>query len=264
MGVASASFWEGVEYWAMAGVTLGVIGEFVADFTRLSKSTRWKRSIEKWSALLLIVALLIELAATVKTNNISSLAGANLNLRAQQATEAAARLGVKTDTLTALVIQKTTEADSAIKNLQSASDRASAAIAQANAQVRNVAGEAQKLQQAAGRHVTPEQKRTLKKLLQGSHIEVRLGSDSLPEPIGYRDELIDALQQAGVKVIEKFENVCLGSCPRGITLRAYRNDPNAVLLLRAMNAAALPNLVVLPGDMPSQISIKVNMNPYIP
>ena len=70
--ISSASFWEDVEYCAMGAVMLGVVGEYTADFTPLKSSAHWKPLVDKWSTLLLIAALAIELVATVRANDINN------------------------------------------------------------------------------------------------------------------------------------------------------------------------------------------------
>ncbi len=96
---SSADFWESVEYSAMCLVFIGVVGEILADFSRISKSEYWKEMVGKWSAILLAIALAIELFATVKTNNINDAKIAELYLDA-------GRLGITIDGLHNFVEKK--------------------------------------------------------------------------------------------------------------------------------------------------------------
>jgi hypothetical protein len=117
--MSTASFWESVEYWSLGAVTLGVMGEYSADFTRLKKSEYWKHRVEKWSTLLVIVALAVELLATVKTNSINNLTIADLGKKAQEAAQLAGQLGVKVDELPTFVAQKKVEIGGQIDDLKS-------------------------------------------------------------------------------------------------------------------------------------------------
>ena len=110
--LASASFWEFVEYCAMGAVFLGVFGEAIAD--RMRAYWRWKHTTKKWSEGLLITALAVELLATVRTNSINNLAIADLGVKAQQATELAGKLGAKVDELPSFVAQKIKEVNNQI------------------------------------------------------------------------------------------------------------------------------------------------------
>jgi alkylhydroperoxidase/carboxymuconolactone decarboxylase family protein YurZ len=93
----------------MGAVTAAVIGEYSAD--RIKKYSPWKGRTEKWSARFLILALAVELFATVKTNTINNLAIADLSNKAQQAAALAGRLGAKVDDLNDFVEKKEKMAD---------------------------------------------------------------------------------------------------------------------------------------------------------
>lgn len=115
--ISAARFWEAVEYGAMVGVTIGVAGEYVADFTSVAKSKFWRRRIGKWSTLLLIFALAIELVAVVRTNIISNHAVADLGNQAEQAAKLAGDLGVTVDNLGNFVKTKQAEAKKILDHL---------------------------------------------------------------------------------------------------------------------------------------------------
>ena len=111
--IASASFWERVEYCAMGAVFLGVLGESVAD--RMRAYWSWKHITKKWSERLLLMALAVELLATVRANSINNLTIADLGNRAQQAAALAGQLGVKVDELPSFVAQKKKEVNDLIE-----------------------------------------------------------------------------------------------------------------------------------------------------
>ena len=120
----SASFWEGLEYFAMALVLLGAIGETAAEFTSLRTSERWKRPTEIFSGMLIIVGLALEFPATMKTNSINSRQIADLQYQTQQEAVLAGRLGARVDTLKYFVDRKSGDVDTAIASLNSAEHRA--------------------------------------------------------------------------------------------------------------------------------------------
>jgi hypothetical protein len=59
--------WEAVEVVGAVVVTIGVIGEYIANFTKLPKGRSRKKQWEKRSTLILIVGLAIELVGLVTT-----------------------------------------------------------------------------------------------------------------------------------------------------------------------------------------------------
>jgi hypothetical protein len=83
--LSSLSFWEGVEYAATAVVILGVIGEFIADFTKVSSDKEKSHRIAKLSTLILIGGLAFELIGLVRTSQLSGQTIARLNESAQKA-----------------------------------------------------------------------------------------------------------------------------------------------------------------------------------
>jgi hypothetical protein len=110
--ISPASFWESVEYWAMGSVTVGVIGEYAAE--QIPKYSPWKHRTEKWSARLLILALAVELLATIRANSINNFAVGDLGNKAQQAAKLAGQLGAKVDELPSFVAQKEKEVNEQI------------------------------------------------------------------------------------------------------------------------------------------------------
>lgn len=59
-----ADFWEQVDYIGLFLVFVGVVLESLVEFTGLIKSSGWKSTIGKLSALVLIVGLALELIAS--------------------------------------------------------------------------------------------------------------------------------------------------------------------------------------------------------
>ena len=99
----------------MAAVTVAVIGEYVGE---RKKYSRWRGRVKKWSEHLLILALAVELLATVKTNTINNLTIAELAKKAQDAAKLAGQLGVKVDELPAFVAQKKADIGGQIDDLK--------------------------------------------------------------------------------------------------------------------------------------------------
>src|SRR5258707_14270602 len=83
--------WELAEYFFAGLVTIGCLGEFIAEFTdwfTRGKDDRKKR-LEKFSTLLLVGALAFELLCLVKTNQLSGRIIGSLNELATGADEKA-------------------------------------------------------------------------------------------------------------------------------------------------------------------------------
>ena len=90
-GSSWLAFWEFVEISGAIIVTAGVVGEYVANFTKLVKGKSRKARLEKISTLILIFGLAIELVGLVATSHAFNLEVAKANLEAKQAgTNAAA------------------------------------------------------------------------------------------------------------------------------------------------------------------------------
>ena len=160
--ITSASFWESIEYCAMVGVTIGVIGEYIAEFTKVSKSDLWKPRVNKGATLLLILALSVELAATVRANGINNRTIADLQNQAEQATKLAGQLGVSVGSLADFVKQKSGKIDAAISSLNAATESAQSRVSALASHV-------------AGRRLSPKQIRDLIAALapyNGQNIEV--------------------------------------------------------------------------------------------
>jgi hypothetical protein len=80
----SLSHWETAEYIFEGLVIVGCIGELVADLASSLTAER-KRHIERWSTMLLVAALTMELICLVRTNDLS---GKVIGALGQEAEEA--------------------------------------------------------------------------------------------------------------------------------------------------------------------------------
>lgn len=83
---ASLDWWESAEYWCIGLVALGAIGESLAEFTDwLTKGQdNRKKRLEKCSAVLLIVALILEGVCTERSNKFSGILIGSLNDTARE------------------------------------------------------------------------------------------------------------------------------------------------------------------------------------
>src|SRR5207302_11257882 len=79
----SLSRWELGEYIFEALVIVACAGELVADLGRLPR--RCKRHIERWSTMLLVAALSMELICLVRTNQLSGSVIGSLGDKAEEA-----------------------------------------------------------------------------------------------------------------------------------------------------------------------------------
>ena len=75
----SLEIWEYLAYLSIAAVAVGVAGEVIHDFTEWFKWVKWwKDKGEKYSAILLVIALFAELGIQIKENSISGMITADL------------------------------------------------------------------------------------------------------------------------------------------------------------------------------------------
>src|SRR6266567_7149225 len=87
---SSLEFWEIVEYVSAATVLFGVIGEYVAEFTKLAEKMGIEKKLAKFSTLVLIIGLAVELLGLVKTSQLSGRLVASLEEQSAQANARAA------------------------------------------------------------------------------------------------------------------------------------------------------------------------------
>lgn len=85
-----AELWERVDYIGLFLVFVGVIVESLVEFTSLIKSSFWKPRIGKISALVLIVALALELMASSRLSVINRQVVGKLSAQATEANKRAA------------------------------------------------------------------------------------------------------------------------------------------------------------------------------
>jgi hypothetical protein len=87
---SSLAFWEIVEYVSAATVLIGVIGEYIAEFTSFAAKRSVEKSLAKLSTLVLIIGLAVELLSLVKTSQLSGRLIASLEEQTAQANARAA------------------------------------------------------------------------------------------------------------------------------------------------------------------------------
>lgn len=103
--IDSLSSWEISGYVAMAAVAAGVAGEVIHEFFDWFKSFVWWRiKGNKASALLLVVALTLEIVIQVKANSISGQIIAFLERETADARERAAKAELETTRLKVLYL----------------------------------------------------------------------------------------------------------------------------------------------------------------
>jgi hypothetical protein len=68
---SSLETWEIIEYAATGVVIIGVIGEYIADFTEFAEQRNLERPMGKLSCLILIVGLVLEMIGVVRTSQLS-------------------------------------------------------------------------------------------------------------------------------------------------------------------------------------------------
>ncbi len=121
--MASLPHWELWGYVAAGAVAIGVIGESIHEFTSwFRRYSWWANKGSKASALLLIIALVVEVVIQVKANGISgqiiaflSNQSAEATLKAAEATLKAGNLGVTVNNLHSFVEQNERIADDQMK-----------------------------------------------------------------------------------------------------------------------------------------------------
>lgn len=94
---SSLEFWFVVEYVSTVIVLLGVVGEYVAEFTAFAKRRRLTRPLGKFSTLVLIVGLAGELIGLGRTSAISDQLTAFLETRITEAERQAAEANLKAE-----------------------------------------------------------------------------------------------------------------------------------------------------------------------
>jgi hypothetical protein len=175
----------------MAFVTLGVAGEYVAEFTTLLKSDFYKKRVSKWSTGLLVVALVFESTATIKTNAANNLAIADLENRAQQAAKLAGTLGVSVDRLGQFVKDKSAAIDSAVNTMNLTSTKVEKKLSGIESAVKGL----------VPRSLSREQREKLSNFLRAGQGNVQITNDlGVPDSRAYSEDLGRAFQNSGWKV----------------------------------------------------------------
>jgi hypothetical protein len=93
---SSIAFWERAEYWCIALVALGVIGEEIAELT--GWFGKHKKLFDKYSAIVLVMALVFEGICTERANKFSGILISSLNETARGFESQIADANLKTET----------------------------------------------------------------------------------------------------------------------------------------------------------------------
>jgi hypothetical protein len=200
-------WWELAEYFFAALVTIGCLGEYIAEFTNwfTGEDEISKKRMEKRATLLLVGALALELVCLVKTNQLSGRVIGSLNeLTTGADTKARKALGDSGDAIMQARDAKT-EADTANKSSGKAVESASIAMTlargarqeadAANSQVAKIR------ERIADRHLTVEQQARIRgKLARFSGTRLVF---ALITPDGEMDGLINDLMSTFPITFEK-------------------------------------------------------------
>jgi hypothetical protein len=244
------SIWEFVEISGAIIVTVGVVGEYISNFTKLVKGKSRKARLEKFSTLVLIFGLAIELVGLVKTSHIFNLEVARANLEAKQAGTNAAASYEK-----AAVAER--EAGQA--NARAAKFDADRILVEKEAEeIRstNLVLQTRLLgleTKTSPRTLTAEQKRIILKLLflrkEKGDVDV-LSDGSDPEAGAFKQQIEDVLTEAGYNLAKQIRTSVLfsgwakGSPPTGLNFwikPKFNPPPQYVLdILDAFKNAQIP------------------------
>jgi len=134
--------WEIAEYFACGFVILGCVGEGVADFTNwfTGGDERKKHNLSKFSLLLLVAALALELVCVYKTNNLSGTIIGSLRDKAEEASSKAGDAETVSESAGTAAIRAKGEADEVHGLAASATSTARAASEEAIAAKRETDG----------------------------------------------------------------------------------------------------------------------------
>lgn len=206
------SHWEDAEYVFSTLVTVGCLGEFVAEFTDWFTMgvTERKDRFAKYSTLLLIGSLAFELLCLVQTNRISGQVIGSLDENAKEASKKSQQ--AISDADSAIEKSKT-----AMESAEKASDKANSAL-NSSVQANNEAGSAKRradeLKEYLAQLATPRE--IILGERDGDHVEraarfseVKKYPDTIAvvqwipeyEPQMYALHLAEALQDSGWKIV---------------------------------------------------------------
>jgi hypothetical protein len=221
---SALDFWDWFEYGATALVLIGVIGEYVADFTRVSESNKWKNLVGKISTLLLIVGISGELLGLVKISEYSGKIIALLNERAARAIKDAGD-----------AMQKAAEAESHLAGARKDAAEARERAAKAEKATEDEKVERLKLEkQVAPRRLPKEQREAVAAALtkfKGRVVRVISLSMDVESDI-LAAQIILALRRAAISVEDlrgKFS--IMGGSPVGIIINGPIGDQDLVKAL---------------------------------
>jgi hypothetical protein len=191
--------WEIVEYVSAAIVLLGVIGEFLTEFTNFLKvreDAHRKNLLGKFAVLVLIAGLAVELVSLVRTSQLSEQVTARLNEEAGQA---------RSDAGTAAERAGKAEERAGLANERASNNEKEAARLRREAARLSKLAEEERLgrvkieEKLAPRHLTAEQQHNITTKLQrfaGQRINVFVYAGDA-EITGIANEIINALGPSG-------------------------------------------------------------------
>jgi hypothetical protein len=259
---SALGFWEVTEIAAAGIVLVGVIGEFLADFTKIVASQRSKERLGKLSTLVLILGLTVEVVALVRTSQLSGLITAQFHREAAMARRDAENAKATAKGFESHIAEANSRANSAeaqvasanalsrdaqsrVKVAESRIAEARGRIAEAEArssEARSMA-EHERLErlrleaQVAPRRLTPDQKAAITNSCRPfsrhlfSHRSIEIVTYALDQEAAVLAQQIrEALSSAGLTVDFKLANVMpLGGFMTGIQVTGPESQRDLVL-----------------------------------
>lgn len=291
---ATMGLWELAEYVSAGLVTLGCIGEFVAEFTKWFTGgiEETKERLAKYSTLLLIFALSAELVCLVRTNQLSGMVIASLNEKAEDANARARSFEAKAQESN----QKAEEAKTLAKGFESRLADANARVKRAEAQIASAKArteeavakiataearikeaeekaEAERLARVKiqddlkWRTVTEEQTAKLLAALPPEYTGVRVTMSNIAgdaEAAQYAAELREVLLKAGWVIDGINASLVTGILPEGVSISiGDANNRSAATLQQALLAAGIrAEGTIVPGMRAEAIDLLVGAKPH--
>jgi hypothetical protein len=209
------SRWEWAEYIAEGFVVLGCLGELVANLGEKWLGERRSKRLERWSTIVLILALMVSLTALVRTNELSGFVIGSLGDRADKADEKA-RAALE-DSANA-----STEAGEAKSKAEGAKTAADAAETEIKTVQRQVAA-------VAWRSISPHDIAAIGSRLK-KYKDVRVAIATVAdneEAVSFAGDIFAALKAADWPVLGNGPHVLanLGEQKFGVAVSTSRDDP---------------------------------------
>jgi hypothetical protein len=243
---SDASGWS---EWCTIAVTAGVFVEFLALFVFSKEMPKSEKIVMGIATLIIVVGC----GGEYVFGDRASIAAAQLQDASDQQLAALGLAAKVADGKIADAQRDAATANERTKSLEVEAGRLRLELQAAQAETKRVAG-------GVARHVTPEERQSLKLFLTGSGIRVRLISESAPEPIAFRDALSSALSDASVNVVEKIETSCSGCS--GVQVYGT-SDQTGLMLAQALQRAGIPSVSFNP-NVGDTIGVRVGTNSVVP